>query len=189
MIKVNLLRDQSGKKAARKKGAFPTFSRLGFLMAATLIVIAAGLGAWWYSIYRETAQLTETRDRLRIENARLQGLKRQIVEFEKLKKLQESRIQVIEKLKDAQTGPVLLLNHVIQSIPRDSGIWLTTLDQKGDRISIIGYTKRAEYIPDFMTNLSATRFFKSVDLDIILDERDGSKFSLVCTTSRKPPRE
>ncbi len=189
MIRVNLLRDQSGKKPPRKKGAFPTFSRIGFLMAAALVVIVAGLGAWWYSVAHEITQLTETRDRLRLENTRLQGLKKQIVEFEKLKKLQESRIQVIEQLKEAQTGPVLLLNYVIQSIPRESGIWLTSLDQKGDRVNITGYTKRAEYIPDFMTNLSATRFFKNVDLDIILDDREASKFSLICTTARKHLRE
>ncbi len=188
MIKVNLLRDQSAKKLPHKKGAFPKFSRVAFLMTATLIVILAGMGAWWYSVAREITQLQVTRDRLRIEFARLQVLKQQIAEFEKLKKLQESRIQVIEQLKDAQTGPVLLLNHVIQCIPMGSGIWLTALDQKGDRIIIVGYTRRAEYLPDFMTNLSATRFFKSVDLETIQDDKDASKFSLICVAARKVPK-
>lgn len=188
MIRVNLLRDQSAKKPVHKKGVFPTFSRTGFLMIASLVVILAGMGFWWYSVAREITQLTETRERLRIEFARLQELKKQIADFEKLKKLQESRIQVIEQLKDAQTGPVMLLNHVIQSIPTGSGIWLTALDQKGERIIIVGYTRRAEYIPDFMTNLSATRFFKSVDLEIIQDDRDASKFSLICVAARKLPK-
>lgn len=189
MIKVNLLRDQSTKKVTRGRGIFPGLSRVGFLIAAAFVVVIAGCGGWWYWVARETAQLTQTRERLRIENARLQALKQQIVEFEKLKKLQESRIKVIEGLKEAQTGPVQLLNHVIQSIPRDSGIWLTTMDQKGDRINIVGYTRRAEFIPDFMTNLSATKFFKSVDLDIIVDDKEGSKFSLVCMSVRKASRE
>ncbi len=188
MIKVNLLRDQSAKKLTRRKGAFSTFTRLGFMMAAGLIILLAGMGSWWYYLDKEISQLTENRQRLRIEFARLQSLKKQIVEFENLKKLQESRIQVIEQLKNAQTGPVLLLNHVIQSIPRDSGIWLTSLDQKGDRIVIVGYTKRAEYVPDFMTNLSATRFFKSVDLEIIVDEKDASRFSLVCMAAHNQPK-
>jgi len=188
MIKVNLLRDQSAKKVSRKKGVFPTFSRIGFLMIVGLVLIVGGLGAWWYSLTREITQLTETRERLRIEFARLQDLKKQIIVYENLKKLQESRIQVIEDLKEAQTGPVLLLNKVIQSIPRDSGIWLTALDQKGDRVIIVGYTRRAEYLPDFMTNLSATRFFKTVELEIIQDDRDASKFSLICVAARKQPR-
>ncbi len=188
MIKVNLIRDQSAKKPSRKKAVIQTFVRVGFLMVMGLVVLAAGLGVYWYSLTQDIAQLTETRERLRLEFARLQALKRQIVEFERLKKLQESKIQVIEDLKAAQTGPVLLLNNVIQSIPRDSGIWLTALDQKGDKIVIVGYTKRAEYLPDFMTNLSATRFFKSVDLEIVQDDRDASRFSLICMAARKQPK-
>ncbi len=188
MIKLNLLRDQSTKKPARKRGIFPTFTSIWFLMAVALIAILAGMGFYWYSLSREIAQLTDNRDRLRIEFNRLQALRKQIVEFEKLKRLQESRIQVIEQLKDAQTGPVQLLNYVIQSIPRDSGIWLTNLDQKGERIIIVGYTRRAEYLPDFMTNLSATRFFRSVDLEVIQDEKDASKFSLICVAASKTPK-
>ncbi len=157
-------------------------------MVAGLVLLVAGLGAWWYSLNREIAQLTDDRNRLRAEFLRLQSLKRQIAEFEQLKKLQESRIQVIEQLKEAQTGPVSLLNSVIQSIPSNSGIWLTALDQKGERVAIVGYTKRPEYIPDFMTNLSSTKFFKSVDLEIIQDEREASKFSLICVAARKQPK-
>jgi len=41
------------------------------------------------------------------------------------------RIRIIERLKENQTGPVLLLNHVLQSIPTDAAIWLTNLEQKG----------------------------------------------------------
>jgi Tfp pilus assembly protein PilN len=189
MIKVNLIRDQTGKKPTRTSRTLPTFSRIGFLMIAALVLLAGGLGAWWYTVTQDVRHLTAERDRLRVENKRIQGLKRQIVEFEKLKKLQESRIQVIEKLKEAQTGPVLLLNHVIQSIPRDSGIWLSTLEQKGDSISIVGHTRQAGFIPDFMTNLSGTGYFKSVDLELIQDDTSGSRFSLLCLTARKASRD
>jgi Tfp pilus assembly protein PilN len=189
MIKVNLIRDQTGKKPTRAARTLPTFSRIGFLMIATAVVVAGSLGAWWYAVTQDVHHLTAERERLRVENNRIQALKRQIAEFEKLKKLQESRIQVIEKLKEAQTGPVLLLNHVIQSIPRDSGIWLSTLEEKGDNISIVGHTRQAEFIPDFMTNLSGTRFFRSVDLELIQDDAAGSRFSLLCTSARKAPRE
>jgi len=190
MIKVNLIQDQAGKKKPTVTSrTLPTFSRTGFLMVAAAVVLAGGLGSWWYAVTQDVRHLSAERERLRAENLRIQALKRQIAEFEKLKKLQESRIQVIEKLKDAQTGPVQLLNNVIQCIPRDSGIWLSTLEQKGDRVSIIGHTRQAEFIPDFMTNLSGTRFFKSVDLDLIQDDTSGSRFSLLCMTSRSTVRE
>ena len=190
MIKVNLIQDQTGKKKPTATSrTLPTFSRIGFLMIAAVVVLAGGLGAWWYAVTQDVRHLTAERDRLRVENTRIQVLKKQIADFEKLKKLQESRILVIEKLKEAQTGPVLLLNMVVQSIPRDSGIWLSTLEQKGDRVGIVGHTRQPEFIPDFMTNLSGTRYFKSVDLELIQDDASGSRFSLLCMTSRTTARD
>jgi Tfp pilus assembly protein PilN len=79
----------------------------------------------------------------------------------------------------------MLLNHVIQSIPPNSSIWLTLLDQKGDNIHITGYTLRSESIPDFMSNLAATNFFKSVDLELMEDTKEAAKFSLVCMGATK----
>ena len=143
------------------------------------------MGGWWYYINRDINSLTASRDKLRVEDARLQGLKKQISEFENLKRQGQSRIDVIEKLKEYQTGPVLLLNHVIQSIPANSSLWLTLLDQKGDTIHITGYTLRNESIPDFMSNLTATNFFKSVDLELLEDTKDAAKFSLVCVGATK----
>jgi Tfp pilus assembly protein PilN len=183
MIKVNLLREQTVHVHKTEVKSSNAVTALALL--ALFIVAAGGVGGWWYYIARETRTLTESRDKLRIENARLQGLRKQISEYEKLKRLGQSRIDVIEKLKEYQTGPVLLLNHVIQSIPRDSSMWLTLLDQKGDRIHITGYTLRNEAIPDFMSNLSATGFFKSVDLELLEDTKEAARFSLICVGASK----
>ena len=160
MIKVNLLRDQAAR--VTRQVVAPSASHSGLLVLAGILVLAGALAAWWYTTNREISRLTETREKLRAEDRRLQALKKEIAEFEKVKQLLESRIQVIGKLKEAQTGPVQLLNHVIQSIPRDTNLWLTLLDQKGERIQIVGFSQRTESIPDFMINLAAGGVFKSV---------------------------
>ncbi len=187
MIKVNLLRDQAAR--VTKQVVAPTTSHSGLLVLAGILVLGGALAAWWYSTSREITRLTVTRERLRAEDKRLQGLKKEITEFEKVKQLLESRIDVIGKLKEAQTGPVLLLNHVIRSIPRDTDLWLTLLDQKGEKVQIVGYSQRSESIPDFMINLGAGGVFKSVDLEVLQvekeKEREASRFSLICTTARK----
>jgi Tfp pilus assembly protein PilN len=191
MIKVNLLRQQAVRVQA-KAPASP-ISHMGLLILAGFIVLAGAMGFWWYSVTREIAQLTETREKLRMEEKRLQQLKKEIAEFDKVKQLLQSRIQVIEKLKEAQTGPVQLLSHVILSIPRDTNLWLTQLDQKGDRIQIVGFAQRGESIPDFMTNLASGGIFKSVELEVMQvekeKEKEASKFSLICTSVRKAPTE
>jgi Tfp pilus assembly protein PilN len=191
MIKVNLLRQQAVR--VQTKEFAPSFSRMGLLILVGSIVLAGAMGLWWYSVTREIGQLTETREKLRREEKRLQQLKKEIAEFQNVKQLLQSRIQVIEKLKEAQTGPVQLLSHVILSIPRDTNLWLTQLDQKGDRIQIVGFAQRGESIPDFMTNLAGGGIFKSVELELMQvekeREREASRFTLICTGARKAPTE
>jgi Tfp pilus assembly protein PilN len=188
MIKVNLIADHH-QRSRKKVSVKPTVSRLGLLFAAVLIVTAGALGVYWSLLSREITTLTANKQRLTIENAKLQELKKKLKEYESLKQVRENRIDVIEKLKDFQTGPVLLLNHVIASIPRDSQMWLTQLDQKGDRVKIAGMAPRSDMIPDFMSNLSTGGLFKSVELELIQEDKEAAKFSLLCFTSRKPESE
>lgn len=187
MIRVNLLRDSAPR--TRKITVAPTVSRTGLAIVSAFILLVGGLGFWWFYVDRQVRTLTETRDRLRVENARLQALKQEIVTYEKLKKLRQSRVDVIEKLKEFQSGPVALLNDVIRSIPHEGNVWLTVLDQKGDKIQIAGYAQRGESIPDFMSNLAGTGYFESVDLEVVQEENNAAKFSLMCLGTRKLPAE
>jgi len=188
MIKVNLLRDQTVR--SRKTVARPSASPLRLLMLAVLVLVGLGLGATWYYLHIQVGNLTSSRDRLRLESARLQQLRKQIDQSEKMKTERQSRIDIIEQLKANQTGPVLLLNHVIHSIPTSAALWLTGLEQKGDQVRITGFTARGETIPDFMSNLSATGFFKSVDLELYEDQqKDAARFALVCIAAPKTTPE
>jgi Tfp pilus assembly protein PilN len=183
MIKVNLLRNHAAP--ARKPLIRPRVSQIGLIFAAMAVLAAGALGAWTYHLHQQVRTSTEKRDQLRVEEARLQALKQEIAKFEELKQKRQNRIDVIEKLKSAQKGPVLLLNSIIQSIPRDGLLWLTSLDQKSERVKIVGFTQHTEVIPDFMTNLMQCGIFQSVDLENIEAQQETSKFSLVCLTGKK----
>ncbi len=157
---------------------------------AALAVVAVLVGASWYYLHTQVNQLTASRDRLRKEFARMQELSQQIAEFEKLTQERQNRIDIIEQLQANQTGPVLLLNNIIHSIPTTAAVWLTSLEQKGDQVRIMGSTVRGEAIPDFMSLLAATGFFKTVDLELYEDtDKDPAKFTLICVSSRKTPTE
>lgn len=187
MIKVNLLKDQSAQ--VRKSFAKPTVSRTGLVFVAIFVLIAGAMATWYFYLKHQVQAGIEKRDKLRVEEARLQQLKKDIEEFEKLKKLRQSRIDVIEKLKENQTGPVLLLNSVIQSIPKDGVLWLTELTQSSGRVKIVGLTQHTEVIPDFISNLTASGIFETVDLESIESQKEASKFSLVCTSISKSQAE
>jgi Tfp pilus assembly protein PilN len=188
MIKVNLVRDQTVQ--ARHIVAAPRTSPLGWMMLAALTLVLSGLGGTWYYLHTQVTELTTSRDRLAVENARLQGLKKQIDQFEKMRHERQNRIDVINQLKENQSGPVLLLNSVIRSIPPGAVLWLTGIEQKGTQVRITGFTQRGESIPDLLSNLSATGFFKTVDLELYEDQlKEAAKFTLVCVSAPKKSTE
>jgi len=187
MIRVNLLRDQTLR--VRRTSIKPEVSRTGLVVVAAFLVLVGGLGTWYYSVRRQVQALETRRDDLRARSLALEQEKKQIAQYERLRKLRQQRISVIEKLKENQSGPVELLSHVIQAIPSDGLLWLTMLEQRGDRIQIRGYSARSEAIPDFLTSLSRSGFFKTVDLELVEAEPNAARFALVCTTARRTPVE
>ncbi len=183
MIKVNLLRDQATQT---KRAVYaPEVSNMGILLFSALGIIGLCLWLWWFYLDSSISELTVRREQLQEESQRLQALHQEIDKYEKLKQLTESRIDIIETLKENQTGPVLLMNHVIRSIPRETSIWLNLLNQKGDQVEIKGYALKSESIPDFMTNLGRTGIFETVDLEVIEDNQDAQRFALRCKTKQK----
>ena len=100
MIKVNLLKDQSAQ--TRKTFVKPTVSRTGLIFCAIFVLVAAAMGAWTISVRHQVRTGIEKREVLRVEEARLQNLKREIEKYEKLKQLRQSRINIIENLKENQ---------------------------------------------------------------------------------------
>ncbi len=187
MIRVNLLKDHTVR--GHKTFASPKVSRIGLIFVAIAVLVVAIMGSWTLYLRQQVQTSLEKRERLRREEARLQILKKEIAKYENLKQQRQNRIDVIEKLKANQTGPVLLFNNVLQSIPRDGALWLTALNQKGAQVKIIGFTQHTDVIPDFMSNLMACGMFQSVDLESIEAQKDTSKFSLVCISGKKPQAE
>ena len=187
MIKVNLLKDPTAR--TYKTRVKRSMSRTGPALVAFIVLVAVSMGAWYFVVNSQKKELAEYRNELKAEEARLQALKIKLEQYEEDKKQLQSRIRVIEQLKEQQTGPVLLLNHVLHSIPRNRLLWLTSLTQEDNTVKIVGETQRIEAIPDFMINLSETGFFQSVDLEMIESKDDASKFSLLCMSAQYQPEE
>ena len=187
MIKVNLLTGH--QTSAAKPTSVWRDSRIGRALTGIFTLTLFGLGTSWYSLQKRVRVLEERRDTLRIENESLHQKRKQIAELEKATRLRQGRLDTIEKLKQAQTMPTLLLNHVTRSLPRNAVLWLTLLDHKADRVQIKGYAARRESIPDFMSNLSQSGYFRSVDLELIEVDETGARFSLVCTPTNRIPTE
>jgi len=187
MIKVNLLRDQTAH--VRKTFPVPTVSGMGLAYVAVFLFAAGAMSTWSHYIHRQVTAAIEKRANLHIEEARLQKLQKEIEKLQEMKQLHQGRIDVIEQLKESQTGPVLLLNTIIHNIPQNGNLWLISLTQKSDNIKIVGFAQRTEVILDFVSNLASSGIFDSVDIEEIEDQKEASKFSLFCRSIKKTKAE
>jgi Tfp pilus assembly protein PilN len=142
MIKINLLESVTEKHATtsnvvNKKVANP-MSRL-MLMAvacAALFVLVAGA-----DVLNSSMKKAEAEKQLANEKeiaAQLETVIKEQAELDTKIKAIDSRIEAIKKIRSAQAGPSAVLEAVKERIQTVPGLYLESLDQKGDQLTITG---------------------------------------------------
>ena len=181
MIKVNLLKDHSVPVEKQQPSVdahkMPWF---GYAYIAAIIIVAVVLGYMWNSSGNAIKNATAENQRLERELKIMEDLRKQFVEFERKKQERQGRIDIIEKLLQSQSGPVKLMNAVIQSIPQNREIWLTSLEQTSTGVKVKGSTRVPEVLPDFMDNLKESSIFASVDVEQVERRDEIYNFSIIC---------
>ncbi len=89
------------------------------------------------------------------EKARLTQLKTQVDDFEKQKAVLQQRINIIEELQRNRTGDQELLDALANQHrhPPPDTLWLTSLDRKGDGLTIQGTAGSIDAVANFITQL------------------------------------
>ena len=150
MIRINLL-GVDRPRAARKAMAFDIGQ--GLTIGASLILVAAVvLVGWWYlSLSRESAQVDADLSVAQQEATRLRSLLAEVQQFEAQRQVLQQRVALIAQLRSGQSIPVQLLDHVSRSLP--DMLWLTSLEQEGDQVTIQGRSTTLIALSDFVGNL------------------------------------
>lgn len=162
MIRINLLaaeRPTHKKKAvAGPPGALQAYLILGGLVGLTLLGCAA---AWWLkssalaTLDAQTAEATKRQQALQVIKVKVEG-------FERKKALLDAKVDLIERLKAEQSGPVHMLDEISKALPEF--VWLVSLDQAGTNIKLVGETNGLTSVADFISNLQRSGWFPHVDL-------------------------
>jgi len=149
MIRINLLggERQKAKSAARFDASQQTTVMCGMVAAAAV----AGIGFWYWSLSRESSSLDAQVTTLTREAARLDTVLAEVKTFENRKATLQQRVVLIERLRQGQTVPVQLLDHVSRSLPEM--LWLTAMKQDGAFLTIEGRTTTLIGLSDFVGNL------------------------------------
>lgn len=190
MIRINLLgvprKTRGGKRAAASVPSVPGEGSsnmvLGLIVALGLVL---GIAASYMWVTREHDRLAANLQKAIAENQRLADVKAKYEASKRKADLFERRVKVIDELKEAQKGPVNLLNLVADTVNKTDAVWLEAMTSDGKSLNFTGMALSADAVADLMTNLRKTGAFKTVEIketsqDATVKELQAFKFELIC---------
>jgi len=184
MIKVNLAERKKAKSAVKFAASPRNYTPV---LLVAIIAGFVGYGYWWYSnLNDQIADLENKIKQAQAQKAALDNVIKQDLIYETQKKTLENRVRVIEGLQKGQVSPVMALDQLSEAVQRTQYVWLSNLDQNNAILTINGVGTSLNAIADFYTNLTATGYFKNIDVSNAQDTAGNFVFSLKCEFS--PPR-
>jgi len=166
MIKVNLL----PVKKRKKQKPVPVFiiSMIGITLAAAAILA--------YLIFFFNARVTERQAKVRDNEAKISELKRKlkdVEDYEKRNAMFQKRKEIIETLGKNKSLPVKILDEISKLL--SPGVWLTSMDVKGDNISLNCTAFSNSDVVNFVDSLKNSKLFADVYLvESVQAQKEGS---------------
>jgi type IV pilus assembly protein PilN len=156
LIRINLL--TVDRERAKRKAKFQIGQKV--TVACSLILVAAALivGWWFWALNRTSADLDQQIADAERETQRLQSVIQQVAQFETRRAQLQQRVTLIEELRKGQTGPVHLLDQISRALPES--MWLISLRQVGQEITIEGQCTSLNSLSDFVSGLEASNLFE-----------------------------
>jgi type IV pilus assembly protein PilN len=162
MIRINLL-GRTRPKAAR--AAVPIEATLQYVFLAVALVASLGILYGHYMLMdRENKTILVHMQKQTGEKARLEQLKQQVDNFENQKKVLQQRIAVIEALQRNRTGGQELMEAIASTVSRTDTLWLTSVDRKGDVLTLNGSAGSINAIANYITQLKRSGYFQQVEI-------------------------
>ncbi|MBI1749274.1 MAG: PilN domain-containing protein [Acidobacteria bacterium] len=173
MIRINLLRQEPPKKPGR---AVPAGLAVTVVLLIGSVVVAAGF--LWVVLNDKEAQIEKAQAQvknLKQEIASLQGIKAQVDSLNAQKQVLDRQLQVLDQLRQNRTGGQELLDSLAGTVVRTDGVWLTTMEKKGQTLTLEGTAGSVNAVANFITELKRSGSFGKVEIsESRQDERNPS---------------
>lgn len=162
MIRINLL-GRTRPKAQRT--TVPLEATLQYVLLVIALVVSVGaLYGHFLLLDRENTKVQAHIQKQMGEKARLTQLKQQVDNFEKQRAVLQQRISVIEALQRNRTGGQELLEAIANTVSRTDTLWLTSVERKGDSLTINGSAGSINAVANYITQLKRSGYFQTVEI-------------------------
>jgi type IV pilus assembly protein PilN len=191
MIRINLLgspKPKGGKKGLAVSMPNMDMGRAGspvLQVVAMLAIVGAVNGVYWYRLDHEKMAIAAKMQVAEQKNRELADIKARYLERQKQADAYKRRVEVIDQLRKAQTGPVDLLAMIGETINHTEAVWLNSMQDQGNNVAIDGMALSSDAVANLISNLQKTGFFRNIEIKETIQD-DGVKdmqafqFTLTC---------
>jgi Tfp pilus assembly protein PilN len=195
MIRINLLGAPKPKSKRGGGSAAVVDINVGggispLIKVAAIVAIAALANAgYWYRLNSQKEKIAQQMATAQRKNQELSQVKARYLERQRQAEAYKRRVDVIDQLRAAQTGPVNLLNMVGSTVNNTEAVWLNTMKDQGSSIDIEGLALSHDAVANLITNLQRTGFFKNVEIketlqDDTIKDMQAFLFTLTCEKAK-----
>jgi len=193
MIKINLLETAKGKGKRGSGGggpAMPTM-QMGDMgspkLKVLVVLVLAALGnlGYWYRLDHQSKAIAAQMKVAEQKNHELADVKARFLERQTQANAYKRRVDVIDGLRNNQTGPVNLLAMLGETVNNTEAVWLIKMDDTGPSVNLEGTALSTDAVANLIANLQKTGFFKNVEIketwqDEQIKEMQAFQFTLTC---------
>ena len=189
MIRINLL---GTPKSKSKKGPAFSMPSLDFNVGSPMVQVAAVLiiagllnAGYWYRLDREKQSIVASMQKAEQKNRELADIKARYMERQRQADAYKRRVDVIDQLRQDQTGPISLLAMIGDTVNGMEAVWLNSMQDQGANVAIDGTALSSDAVANLITNLQKTGYFKNIEIketyqDDSVKEMQAFQFTLTC---------
>jgi Tfp pilus assembly protein PilN len=191
MIKINLLENSKGKSKRGGGGPSMPTMEMGDMGSPKLKILAvlviAGLFnlGYWYRLDHQSKAIAAKMKVAEQKNHELADVKSRFLERQTQANNYKRRVDVIDGLRQNQTGPVTLLAMLGETVNNTEAVWLSKMDDSGPSVNLEGTALSTDAVANLIANLQKTGFFKTVEIketfqDDTIKDMQAFQFTLTC---------
>ena len=170
MLEINLLPVREARRAADLR-------QYATQLAAMVLLTVGALGLY-HSRLSDEIEVTDARIRqMRNDIDQFKPQLDQVAAFKKRKNELEKKIDVIDGLDRARSGPVRMMSELSERTP--DRLWIKSLVTRDGTVSLRGESLDNEIVALFLKNLNESKYFTKVDLNKTVLGKSKSGFKTV----------
>lgn len=153
-------------------------SRKNFLMAVGASLLAGAGAVFAANTWMiDNIEYQEQRNvRMKTEIRKLELTIADIKKLDSTRQALLERIGIIDNLQSTRPSIVHLFDEMVKSLPQ--GLFLTQLEQKDNKVKIVGKSESSARVSSYMEKLNASDWLSSTELNIISKDKNDDDIQL-----------